>query len=71
MVQDNADQGEFDDSALSFRLRMFLFYAKMVALSLTVAWLLVVLGRWLIESQSAGVAVGVGGGPIRVPFPMW
>ena len=71
MVQDNADQGEFDDSALSFRLRMFLFYAKMVALSLTVIWLLVVLGRWLIESQSVGVAVGVGGGPMGIPVPRW
>lgn len=45
-----ANEGEYDYSSLSYRLRVYLFYGKIVSLTLTVIWLLSVLGFWLIRS---------------------
>jgi hypothetical protein len=40
----------YAEHSLFFRLRMLFFYAKIVVLSVTIFWLLTVLGRWLIVS---------------------
>ena len=50
MQAEKKAEGSFDERTLSFRLRMFFFYAKMVILSVTVIWLLTALGHWLVVS---------------------
>jgi hypothetical protein len=40
--------GQYDDKALSYRLRRFFFFAKMIVLAIEVTWLLFGLSRWLV-----------------------
>ncbi|MGO9589888.1 MAG: hypothetical protein ACLP3K_07570 [Candidatus Acidiferrales bacterium] len=51
MQKAGKNEGSYDESALPFRLRMVFFYLKMVVLSVTVVWLLVALGHWLLAAR--------------------
>lgn len=44
------NEGQYDQSSFSFRVRFYLFYVKIASLTLTIVWLLYVLGHWLITS---------------------
>lgn len=47
METTKAEEGQYDTRSRSFRLRLALFYLKMISLGVTVLWLLCVLGYWL------------------------
>ena len=40
--------GEYDDSSISYKVRLYLFYAKILLLIVVVVWLVCVLGLWLV-----------------------
>ena len=43
MKSDRTDKGEYDEKSILFRIRVFLFYAKMTGLTATVIWLALLL----------------------------
>lgn len=45
--------GEYDDQAWSYILRKYFFYAKMIGLAISVGWLLLALGLWLILNYTS------------------
>lgn len=51
MEQKKVDEGQYDYGSRTYRLRLFFFGAKQVVLAVTVLWLLVVLGRWLLATS--------------------
>jgi len=44
------DTAEYDETRCSWRLRLIFFWAKILGLTVTVIWLLAVLGYWLSTS---------------------
>jgi hypothetical protein len=50
MEEKGLQETEYDYRSATHRLRIFFFWAKMIALMLTVVGLLLVLGRWVLWS---------------------
>ena len=46
--KDGKEVGQYDDTALSYRLRRYFFRGKIAILAITVGWLLISLTRWLL-----------------------
>ena len=45
------DEARYDENSCSYKLRLYLFYIKMISLGVTVLWLLCVLGYWLATAN--------------------
>jgi hypothetical protein len=63
MDDDKKTEGDYDVRKGFFRVRLIIFKLKIVALSLTVVWLLTVLGRSLVAFRGSRI--------YPIDFPRW